>query len=200
MNGVDKINTFKKELEFVKNPQIKLFAEKAIESLPDYFFTIPASSTGKYHPSYALGDGGLVRHTIAAVRIAIELFRTGLWKFTDDHKDLILVGLILHDGFKSGSPQEKYSKTDHPKIVSYEISHNESLKGLIPQEQMDYLLSNIATHMGRWVFDYKTKEKVLEEPKTPSQIFTHLADYLASRKQLEFNFDVEISKEDEPKA
>jgi len=200
MNIEDKVKTFEKELEFIKNPQIKLFAEKAIESLPDYFFVIPASSTGKYHPAYALGNGGLVRHTIAAVRIAIELFRTELWKLSDDHKDLILVGLMLHDGFKSGSPQEKFSRADHPNVAVREISNNQELVSILPKEQIDYILDNIKTHMGRWAFDYKTKQKILDEPKSVSQIFTHLADYLASRKQLEFNFDVDISREDEPKA
>lgn len=200
MNNEEKINTFAKELEFIKNPQIKEFAKVAIEFLPDYFFIVPASSSGKFHPNYALGSGGLVRHTIAAVRIAVELFRTGLWRFSDDHKDLILVGLILHDGFKSGSPQEKYSRADHPMIVANEISNNKELMAMLPQEQTNYILDNIRTHMGRWVFDYKTQEKILDEPKSASQIFTHLVDYIASRKQLEFNFDVEISKEDEPKA
>ena len=47
--------------------------------LPEYFFEVAASSTGKYHPVYALGVGGLVRHTIAAVEIANEMYRMDMY-------------------------------------------------------------------------------------------------------------------------
>ena len=65
---------FKKELSYIKNKKVIKDLKYLIELLPDYFFEIPASSTGKYHPSYALGEHGLIRHTKAAVRIAYELF------------------------------------------------------------------------------------------------------------------------------
>ena len=45
--------------------------------------------------------------------------------------------------------------------------------------------------MGEWNTDYKTKEEVLPLPESEMQKFTHLCDYLASRKMLEVNFDVE---------
>ena len=92
-----KAEVFEYELSFIKNLQIKEFTIKALEILPDYFFEVAASSSGKYHPSYALGKGGLVRHTKAAVRIAIELFRceTVTGHFSDDVKDVIISALIL---------------------------------------------------------------------------------------------------------
>ena len=57
-----------------------------IDSLPDYFFEVAAASTGKYHPKYAQGEGGLVRHTKAAVKIAYELLADPAIgnKYTDD--------------------------------------------------------------------------------------------------------------------
>ena len=69
---MDKVKTFEKELEYIVDDNIKESAKTMIELLPDYFFHEAASSTGKYHPSYALGDGGLVRHTKAAVRVAMN--------------------------------------------------------------------------------------------------------------------------------
>ena len=65
-----KEEVFKKELTYIKNNRYKENIKVLINLLPDYFFEIPASSTGKYHPYYATGKGGLVRHTKAAVRIA----------------------------------------------------------------------------------------------------------------------------------
>ena len=99
---MSRLKIFETELQYIKNPKIKEFTQKAIEKLPEYFFSVPASSTGKYHPSYALGDGGLVRHTKAATRIAVELFRMDCFKYSEDEKDMIVASLILHDGCKSG--------------------------------------------------------------------------------------------------
>ena len=60
---------FEQELKYLKTDKVRKACEVMIEKLPDYFFEIPASSTGKYHPEYATGKGGLLRHTKAAVRI-----------------------------------------------------------------------------------------------------------------------------------
>ena len=91
-------DTFEKEIGWIHSEKIAKFTTYCVNNLPDYFFTVPASSSGKYHPSYALGDGGLVRHTKAAVSIAHELFNLEMFPFTNDEQDLIIVSLILHDG------------------------------------------------------------------------------------------------------
>jgi hypothetical protein len=163
--------------------------------LPEYFFTIPASSTGKYHPSYALGEGGLVKHTQAAVRIAIELFRVEIFRYTEDEKDMIISSLILHDGCKSGLNHSKYTVTEHPLIVAKMIRENNEINSCVDKEMLEIILSNIETHMGYWVFDYKTKRAVLPKPKSKLQNFVHWCDYLASRKCLEFNFDVKVVRQ-----
>src|SRR5574344_1405096 len=101
---MDKKKIFERELNYINNSKIRTSATTMVELLPDYFFSIEASSTGKYHPEYALGEGGLLRHTKAAVRIAYELLSDPVIgdKYTSNEKDLMLIGLILHDGLKSG--------------------------------------------------------------------------------------------------
>ena len=70
---MNKKELFIDEINYLKNDDIKKSVAILIEMLPDYFFHEAASSTGKYHPKYALGDGGLLRHTKAACYIAHEL-------------------------------------------------------------------------------------------------------------------------------
>ena len=192
---MNRLEIFKKELNYIKNPKIKEFTEKALSQLPEYFFSIPASSTGKYHPNYALGDGGLVRHTQAAVRIAVELFRVDMFKYTEDEKDIIVTSLILHDGCKSGLNYSKYTVTEHPLVVAEMLKNNVEINSCVDQEILDTIVNNIKTHMGQWTFDYKSKREVLPRPKSKIQNFVHWCDYLASRKCLEFNFDVEVVRE-----
>ena len=189
---MDRLNIFKTELSYILNPKIKEFTEKALNNLPEYFFSIPASSSGKYYPKYALGEEGLVRHTKAAVRIAIEMFRLDVFKYTEDEKDMIVASLILHDGCKSGINNSSHTVTEHPLIVANMLRNNQEINSCIDKDTLNMIVGNIESHMGQWQFDYKTKREVLPRPKSKIQHFVHWCDYLASRKCLEFNFDVKV--------
>ena len=139
---------FEKELLLIKNPIIKEIAEEGIALLPDYFYHVPASSTGKYHPNYALGDGGLYRHVRAAVGIAVDLFR--IYNFASDEQDLIIVSLILHDGWKQGLDGITGNTVHaHPLIATKVLIEKISTEG--KSEKALYLTlvcENISSHMG----------------------------------------------------
>lgn len=190
MENVDRLQVFEQELKLIKDEQIKTFATWALCELPDYFFEVPASSTGKYHPQYALGDGGLVRHTKAAVRIASTLFNLEMYDFNPRQKDFMITALLLHDGAKSGIPKGKYTVQDHPQQVCKYLEEQFTNGDLEDHEDnhpsitgRNIIYGLIETHMGQW-----------HEPKptTPGQQFVHLCDYLASRKLFEVNFDTKF--------
>ena len=186
---MDKVLKLKTEIEYIKNNRIKNACTEMVKLLPDYFFEVPAASTGKYHPAYAAGEGGLLRHTKGAVRIAIEILSdpsTGD-KYTSDEKDMMIMALILHDGLKSGIPKEKYTRFDHPLLIADYIMDNEEILGL-EVEEIEFICDAIKTHMGVWTTDYNGVE-VLEKPKTKYQNFVHLCDFLASRKCILLPFD-----------
>ncbi len=183
-----RLKTFEKELDLILNPRIRKFAEEAIKTFPDYFFEIGASSTAKYHPAYALGFGGLVRHTQAAIKIAAELFKIESYNFTDDEKDLIIAALICHDAWKHGTDFAKFTVDTHPIIAGNQLAKNEDLKKLLSEKEFEFLIGCVEHHMGAFVQSYKTGEEVLERPRNKYEDFVHLADYLASRKFLEVKF------------
>ena len=184
-----KVEKFKTEINYIKDTNLRKDLRKLISMLPDYFFEVPASSTGKYHPAFALGDGGLIRHTKVAVRIAYELLNnntTGM-KFTERDKDLIIIALILHDGLKSGVEKSQYTKFDHPLLVSKFIMENKS-KISLEIDDIRKVCSMIESHMGEWTTDPYTKKEVLPKPRTAEQRFVHMCDFLASRKFLNVDF------------
>lgn len=187
-----KIEVFKTEINYVKDEARRKDLKTLIKLLPDYFFEIPASSTGKYHPDFATGDGGLVRHTKVAVRIAYELLNnhTVGAKFTDQDKDLIIMALVLHDGVKSGMEHSKYTKFDHPLLVSKLIMENKD-KLSLEVDDIRKMCSMIESHMGEWTFDSYNQREVLPKPRTAEQRFVHMCDFLASRKFLSVKFDEE---------
>ena len=180
---------FLEEISYIKNDKIKKSLIYMINKLPDYFFIVHAASTGKYHPMYASGEGGLLRHTKAAVRIAYELLNDPAIgdKYTSDEQDLMLMGLLLHDGLKLGKEESKYTKFDHPILMANYIEEEKDNLELTDSERK-LVMDVIKTHMGPWTTDYDGNE-VLEKPKTKYQNFVHMCDYLASRKCILIPFD-----------
>ena len=184
-----KSTIFNNELELIKNDRLRRSCEVLLNELPDYFYEIPASSTGKYHPKFALGEGGLVRHTKVAVRIAYEIIKTQSIGnvFTDNEKDLILISLMLHDGLKEGFPKEKYTKFDHPILAANFVKDKANLTELT-SEEVKLISTNISSHMGEWnKSDYS--DITLPLPKNKYQKMVHMCDLLASRKFINVEFD-----------
>lgn len=192
MNSVlieNKVKVFEKELGLINNPRYKKSAESLINLLPDYFFEVPASSTGKYHPSFSLGNGGLVRHTKVAVRIAYEMFNdesiTGA--YSKNEKDLMIIALMMHDGLKSGLEKSEYTKFEHPLLVCDYIKKNKD-KLEFADKEIEFICHVISSHMGPWTTN-NYSNVVLPKPESKFQRFVHMCDYLASRKFLDVKFD-----------
>ena len=124
-SSLDKAKIFDKEINYVKSEKYREYLKNIIPLIPDYFFHVGASSTGKYHPKFSNGEGGLLRHTKAAVRIAYEILNNyALNKFTEEEKDAILVALLLHDSLKHGYIDNGYTRFEHPNIASEFILKN----------------------------------------------------------------------------
>lgn len=184
-----KSEIFSKELEYIKNSRIRESASVLIELIPDYFFHDAVSSTGKYHPDFSQGEGGLLRHTKAAVRIAKEILSTKTFSnhYTSDERDLMILALIMHDSIKRGEVAEEYTRFDHPLLASNNIRKNKE-KTKLTDEEVLLLCSMIETHMGEWTTDYSGRE-ILNPPVNKYQKFVHLCDFLSSKKFLNIYFD-----------
>lgn len=191
----DKVAVFAEELALIQDKDIRSFTEKCILKTPDYFYTVPASSTGKYHPEYSLGEGGLIRHTKALVYIAKELLSLEYNKqrFTALERDMIIAAGILHDSFKHGDTQQQYSIANHPVVAADHILEwADEDEGEFAKTISDCVRS----HMGEWAYDYKTKKEIMPKPQTDIEMFVHECDYLASRKSLIVKFDKSYNPND----
>lgn len=184
---MEKKDYFKTELSYIKDETYRNDAAYLISILPDYFFEVPASSTGKYHPAFASTKSGLVKHTKVAVRIAKELLDNniiGTHSFNDNDKDLIIMALLLHDGFKSGKIKEKYTRFDHPILASNYVLENNELK----EDEKKLIANMIASHMGEWnTSDYS--DITLPLPSNKYERFVHMCDYLSAKKFLDVKFE-----------
>ena len=186
---MNKIEIFKNEINKISDERLRKNLEIIIDNLPDYFFSIPASSTGKYHPSFTLGECGLVRHSKVAFKIAYDLL--SISTFNDDfsplEKDLLLMSVLIHDGLKKGKIEEKYTRFDHPILMGEYIKELKD-KLTLKDDEIEFISDVIKSHMGEWNTNQYSKV-ILPLPETKYQKFVHRCDYLASRKFLDVRFD-----------
>ena len=134
---------------------------------PAYFKEIAASSSGKFHPKFASGHEGLVRHIMAAVYFASEIVKLEYFHFSQRTKSKILAAVFLHDAKKRGEVDS--GATDL-------MDHAKAAADMIEDKDISlYVLS----HMGQWG---------VNKPGTIEAFVVHLADYLASRKPIDINF------------
>ncbi len=179
---------FIKEYNYIKNKKYVENLKIMIDLLPDYFFNIPASSTGKYHPAFSLGEGGLLRHSKFAAKLAYEMYNdesiTGT--FNQNEKDLMIFALLIHDGLKSGLKKEEYTRFDHPILMANYIRDNKD-KLTLTKNEIEFIATCIETHMGPWTTDYNGNE-ILKKPVNKYQKFVHMCDFLASRKFIDTKY------------
>lgn len=170
---MNKSDYFKTEIDKIVDYNLKDFCRFMFnEEVPDYFFKIGASASGKFHPKFSQGEGGLIRHTKAVFWFADELIRSSYYYLEDVYKDYILVACLLHDIAKYGMKDEmdKSQYSSHPENASEMIAN--AWETFFSEPAPFVLLNAVASHMGKW-----GKTKAL----TQIDRCVHLADYVASR-------------------
>lgn len=177
---VTRIEYFECVLSLIQNKDIKDLCQLLLENADEYFFIEPASSSGKYHPKYAHGEGGLARHSMAVALIMHEILETECYNFTDREKDLLITAAIVHDIKKYGNGR-KYVVRTHPELAVEYIDNN-CQNTEISSEELNFLKDAVVSHMGKYG---RTK------PETDAQKLLHISDCLASRRYLNVDFDSE---------
>ena len=168
---------FEREINLIVDEDLRMAVKSYMEErTPDYFWTDGASSSGKYHPQFSQGKGGLVRHTKAVVMFAEELLRMSSYAYMKaEYKDYVIAACLLHDTVKYGMGKEidKSAYADHGKNAAREFDHFAC--HYCHYRPSEFLLNAISSHMGQWTTDRE------DRPFTPIDRCVHMADYMASR-------------------
>lgn len=194
INKEDRLKLFVNELGDITEENLRKFAEELISNADEYFFTVAASTSGKYHPQFDLGEGGLVRHT-RCVAFFAKCEATSRM-FTEHETNMLIVAAIAHDIKKLGDGKTGHTVDDHPKFAAEYINETNKRTKLLSAKDEKIIANMVYSHMGKW-----GNEKGLPLPQTELEKSLQSADYIASRKEL-LGFDfrptekVEIIKED----
>lgn len=189
---------FNKELSMITNEEYRNFISQCLDNVPTYFWEIPASSSGKYHPSADLGEGGLARHTKACVQVGLDLLRSEQFIYEDDdNRDVVIGALLLHDCIKNGFENNGQTEFLHPRYAYEFITdalNNENSLSDFTVYLIRLTRMCVKTHMGKWNTS-KYSDDVLQTPNNDFQKLIHLADYIASRKYIVMD-EIRLFEED----
>ena len=173
---MDLSNYFKREILHIESEDLRDFTIFFLDNyVGEWFKTSGASSSGKYHPKFAQGEGGLIRHTRAVCLVCEELLRMNTYAYMrDEYKDYARVACILHDTYKYGGLEEnKDCFKQHGFHAAVAISN--AWFEFFGDNAPEILLMAVRSHMGQWT---EPKE---DRPFTNVDRLVHLSDYIASR-------------------
>lgn len=184
------------ELKLIKSEDLK---NEVIYLLDHYVqqsnFIKPASSTGKYHPPFARGDGGLVRHTKAIVKIltAIHL-ATPDWNID---WDVMYASAILHDCWKYVDGA-KYTSKNHAVAGADTIGFRSTvIQDPVLKDRLQTVGKLVLTHMGRFgMDDFEESIDCLPDPLREGIRLLHHADIIASRTWYSIPEEVNLTDEE----
>lgn len=196
MTNEEKIALFEKEIEYLNIEDFKEFIKRAIMLLPNYFFEVPASSSGQFHSALESGFGGLVYHTKAVAKMANYLVNLQQYqsKLNEVERDCIICAALLHDCIKHGWENKTgYSVHEHPMLAGEFVKTDERLNGILSDEIRTVIGDAISSHSGEWTINKRSKT-VLPSPQNLVQELVHLSDYIASRSDIHILFEEDEAK------
>jgi len=168
---------FEREIALIENEDLRDFARNFFDNyVGDWFWKSGASTSGKYHPVFAQGEGGLVRHTRSVCMVCEELLRMSTYAYMrTEYKDYARLACLLHDTCKYGGLEEDHDcykihgalAADKVAFAWFEFFNGASCPELLTMA--------IRSHMGQWV------ENRDDRPFTNIDRLVHLSDYIASR-------------------
>lgn len=176
------------EINLISDEAIKSFVRSALMKA-DFFWDIPSSFSGKYHPNDERGPGGNVLHTKRVVRIASVMSES--YSLSIEERDVVIAAAILHDickGHKPGDSNEPCYDPMHPYAVGKFIEkcraedrkHADASSSTLylSEEVVQSILRLVRCHLGPWSPVPETY------PITYLDFILHLADNVASKLHL----------------
>lgn len=166
------------------------------EKIPDYIFTMPSSTSGKYHNETQCQPHGQLYHIFMFHSILEHLLRLKHNKERFDspqERDAMRCVPAFHDAVKCGWNGSQYTVQDHPKlaakwVVTTEVEHD------IDRQWKEMIAAMCESHSGEWNKD-RSGNVIMSEPSNDREFLIHECDILASRPDLDWKISDELKAE-----
>ncbi len=186
MTREDKIAAFKPYLDKFETDVMRLYCTDMIAEIPDYIFTMPSSTSGKYHNATQCQPHGQVYHMIMFAevmncRLAIkgnkEKFKSA------EQRDAMRCVPFFHDAIKCGWNGSLYSVHEHPMLAGQWVRETK-VEHDIDDKVKEAIARMCERHSGEFTTTKKSKV-VLPEPENAMELFIHECDILSSRSNID---------------
>lgn len=183
---MDKKAVFKELLDRFETEEIRLYCEDMIENIPDYIFTMPSSTSGKFHNATQCQPHGQIYHiimfgAIMNYRLALKCNKE---KFNNPIiRDAMRCVPIFHDAVKCGWNGSQYTVHDHPMLAGAWVRETK-VNHDIDDDIKEMIARMCERHSGEWTSSKRSKV-VLPEPETEMEILVHECDILSSRADID---------------
>lgn len=183
---MEKKAVFKELLDKFETEEMRLYCEDMIEQIPDYFFTMPSSTSGKFHTATQCKPHGQVYHVIMFGTIMNYLLslKCNMEKFKSPiQRDAMRCTAILHDAIKCGWDGSQYTVHEHPMLAGQWIRETH-VEHDIDDTIKERIARMVERHSGSWTTS-KYSTVVLPEPENEMEILVHECDILSSRPDID---------------
>lgn len=167
--------------------EFKAYYLDMVAEMPDYIFTMPSSTSGKYHNATQCQTYGQIYHIYmfdAILNHRLRLKHNREVFNTPDKRDMLRCIPAFHDAVKCGWETSEHTLSEHP-ILAAEWVLRTNVEHDIPIGKKHILADMCKTHSGEW---NKNREGIviMPEPRNPREFFIHECDILASRADLDY--------------
>jgi hypothetical protein len=204
LTSKEKLEVFEKHLNYIENKSIKNFTEFCLFEIPEYFWTLPASTSGTRHKK----NQSLVDHVNCCLDISDDVIRQFENHWTQNQKDQLISSLILHDSYRCGAKGDEFRYTEesiieknldrcfigtfrsintHPEIgyqellklsVKFNKECVKNKKPIIGARNLEPILKGVRYHYGPWTKTDLKKPFSLSWPFDSVVVQVHNIDFM----------------------
>lgn len=183
----DKQKVFEPLARNFETESIRQYYMDMVAEIPSYVFTMPSSTSGKFHNTTQCQTYGQIYHIYMFDSILNHRLRLKLNKelyATPEERDCMRCVPALHDAIKCGWNGSRYTVQDHPLLAAKWVLETK-VEHDIPQEYKQMIADMCEAHSGEWNKS-RSGQVIMSEPRNPREFFIHECDILASRADLDY--------------
>lgn len=186
MTREEKISVFQPYLDKFETDKMRMYCTDMIAQIPDYIFTMPSSTSGKYHNATQCQPHGQIYHIIMFAEIMN--YRLALKgnqeKFKSPaQRDAMRCVPFFHDALKCGTDGGQWTVHEHPMLAGAWVRET-NVEHDIEDNIKEAIARMCERHSGEWTSSKKSKV-VLPEPENAMELFCHECDILSSRNNID---------------
>lgn len=166
-----------------------------VAEIPDYVFTMPSSTSGKFHNKTQCQTYGQIYHVYMFDSILNHRLRLKINKelySTPEERDAMRCVPVFHDAVKCGWNGSQYTVQDHPLLAAHWVMGTQT-EHKIPDEYKKMIADMCEAHSGEWNKS-RSGQVIMSEPRNAREFFIHECDILASRADLDYIIPDELKE------